>query len=475
MDMGPAHWDSQKSDKNMLLAGWCGRPRKIPGLLDEQVQMAMDRCDVDLQQVNFKQTRQSSSGDGQEGDEISAHALLSRIIYRTFGASVFDDSSFLRTTFLGQLLLALVPVVTRASYGYRPFGESWQAELITSCMFVMVCVGGQFSYMLLLVSAFDFRRRLDASAMLTKLTTLPGCTEEEFFENVGRTSRGGIVDLGEREETAEESGLDKMMVGDTLYREYLQFADGGDDDEGSGGKKPVSSRLLGGNCDMLHNERIYFDLRDPDNAFAWMLTRRVLRKVGEKYFERCQIFTAFYLAFTFASAALLNSLYWTSQAHFISGATFVIAQGFWLLVGFCYASYVAAKLQDLAGKDRLMLRRETFLIDKEIIDVDNEIREINQRCSKTYKGQADALEEKELRAYIDLLKNSKNFLVSGEKLVDIEECDLEPVEVLGMRADIAIISSILGLFATVLLFAYEGYNNSSHAYENGWFVLKEED
>jgi len=51
---------------------------------------------------------------------------------------------------------------------------------------------------------------------------------------------------------------------------------------------------------------VYFDTRNSDNVFAWMLTRRCLRKCGEPYFERCQIFNAFYLMTAFGSIALAN-------------------------------------------------------------------------------------------------------------------------------------------------------------------------
>ena len=89
MDNGPEAWDPLCSARNMLLGGWCGAPRKIPGLLDECVQGSMDRCDVDLGQVDFK----CHGIDGADGDERSYNALAttSRIVYKCFGASMFQE------------------------------------------------------------------------------------------------------------------------------------------------------------------------------------------------------------------------------------------------------------------------------------------------------------------------------------------------------------------------------------------------
>jgi hypothetical protein len=43
-----------------------------------------------------------------------------------------------------------------------------------------------------------------------------------------------------------------------------------------------------------------------------------------------------------------------------------------------------------------------------------------------------------------------------------------------MKADIALISSIAGIFLTILLFAYEGYQNSGFEYQEGWFMASPE-
>ena len=82
----------------------------------------------------------------------------------------------------------------------------------------------------------------------------------------------------------------------------------------------------------------------------------------------------------------------------------------------------------------------------------------------------------ELRGYVRSLKNMKSFMVSGEALIELEEEEIDPVEVLGMKAESSVLNSILGLFVTVLLFAWEGYSNSGCGYdEKGYFVPVEEE
>ena len=82
----------------------------------------------------------------------------------------------------------------------------------------------------------------------------------------------------------------------------------------------------------------------------------------------------------------------------------------------------------------------------------------------------------ELRGYVRSLKATKSFMVSGEALIQLEEEEIDPVEVLGMKAESSVLSSIVGLFATVLLFACEGYGNSGCSYDGrGFFVPMEEE
>ena len=83
-----------------------------------------------------------------------------------------------------------------------------------------------------------------------------------------------------------------------------------------------------------------------------MLTRRCLRKCGEPYFERCQIFNAFYLLTAAFSVALANSLVWTGNPHTMLGLLLLVVYAIALTTGFLMTAYFAAELQSMVNKDR---------------------------------------------------------------------------------------------------------------------------
>ena len=82
-----------------------------------------------------------------------------------------------------QLVISFIPAAIRWSYGFHAFGETWEAKLVTSLLVWVGFVSGAFSILLIIASAYDFMRRLHAADMLSRLTTLPGVPESEFFAN----------------------------------------------------------------------------------------------------------------------------------------------------------------------------------------------------------------------------------------------------------------------------------------------------
>ena len=60
MEKGDAKWSPTKSGRKMLLAGWCNIPRLFPGLLQYQIEYAMFKSDIDLNQVFFRLRRSES-------------------------------------------------------------------------------------------------------------------------------------------------------------------------------------------------------------------------------------------------------------------------------------------------------------------------------------------------------------------------------------------------------------------------------
>ena len=103
-----------------------------------------------------------------------------------------------------QLVISFIPAAIRWSYGLHAFGETWEAKLVTSLLVWVGFVSGAFSILLIIASAYDFMRRLHAADMLSRLTTLPGVPESEFFAN-----------------NKPEDGNELGMKGDTLLADWL--------------------------------------------------------------------------------------------------------------------------------------------------------------------------------------------------------------------------------------------------------------
>jgi hypothetical protein len=78
-------WTPTLTGKKMLLAGWCGTPRKCDGLLEDQIISAMKQVDVDLSKVMFNLNTIELCPItyklklGGEGKSYSALAVLSRV------------------------------------------------------------------------------------------------------------------------------------------------------------------------------------------------------------------------------------------------------------------------------------------------------------------------------------------------------------------------------------------------------------
>ena len=90
-------WNVQSSDKKMLLAGWCGIPRLLPGVIQDCINDAQVAVEVDLKKVSFKLSSQDSLAwnadskmDTGDCDKVSALHVFSRVVTSTFGESIFN-------------------------------------------------------------------------------------------------------------------------------------------------------------------------------------------------------------------------------------------------------------------------------------------------------------------------------------------------------------------------------------------------
>lgn len=106
-----------------------------------------------------------------------------------------------------------------------------------------------------------------------------------------------------------------------------------------------------------------------------------------------------------------------------------------------------------------MLKRELLLIEKELIEVKNELESNPNADLLYYSGQ---------------LESSVRFLKTGEELIAFEEEEQDPTVILGMKASgDGVVQSVVGFFFTGFLLAYEGLQNSGGSYSSsGKFIFK---
>ena len=465
-DMGGADtWDASRSSEKMLLASWAVRPLFYPNLLQREIDLATLQADCDLNKVNFRLHRGEASESPDEHRDVSAMSVLSRVVHSKFGSPMSKNVNS-KTVLLGQLLVTSVPALARLACGREPFGSSWQSHLFLIVAFVSNFFMGSITYLFLTCAYHDFRRRTNASKMMSALVTYPGLPLRDFLDDDGKVF-------------GNEGVLDNVITGDTLRRL------GPEKEKGSTAEESVTGlyRIFGFKSDAKPRtdagrpslqpagrspldgfvEKVFFDIRDPSNAYAWLLARRVLRTTGAMYYDRCKIFVGFYFVMSALFLLILNVEVWTNVEHFVFGSVQLVVYTAFITIGFGLASHESAAMQATVAPDRLMLKRETMLIEKEIIDISAEIGE-----SKRAKKQTETEERhlQELYDYKDLLSQSVNFLRSGDELISYEEGIYAPREILGHVADKAIVHTVIGAIMSMAFMAYQGLTQNSGSYNS---------
>ena len=181
IEKGLDKWDKDASDRKMLLAGWCGTPRVLDGVLQTALDEAQRAVEVDLRKVMFRSSSSSSQDnceggidkvDLDHGKEIPALDVLSRIVTSQFGESIFSPKlRFIQCTWMGTFTVALIAPATKFAFGMsNPFGPSWQSKLLTISFLIAGLIYGTLTLLLLVASCFDFYRRANAARMLSKVS-----------------------------------------------------------------------------------------------------------------------------------------------------------------------------------------------------------------------------------------------------------------------------------------------------------------
>jgi len=403
----PPDWDEERTNRRLIFAGWRS-PGNFPGLIEDELTCAMDENDIALQGMSFRmddetsaRLRQhptnelftaatSSNSEGEVSSGFVAHQLITRAY------SVPFPTHYGLVVPLVLLVLAAIPVVTRWQHDLALFGGGGYPTLVA----VAVLLGSLLATMPVLVfgliSAHDFNRRERVLSALGDLVQYPGLSMEQF--------------LGTGEQ-ASDSSQDGVA--------------------------------------MQERSRVFVDLEHADNVFAWMNCRKTLRSFGEAYYQRTQVYTSILLGYAFGCVLMLNAIGWGQMQHHVSSVYLIC--GFVLSIASISIVSItkATRLQSLSRKHRDVIKREIFLHEKHLLELD----------SATQMPQ------------IEELQHAKALLQQVDEMIHFQEEIYKPTRVLGQAATQNVVNSTLGVLLAGLVFAVEGFGGAGIVYDvHGWFL-----
>ena len=312
------NWDSDKTYRKFIGQGWT-TPHKFPGLIEDEINYAMDENDIFLQGIHIKLDKDSAYQLSKKTDsslflpktsitkenEITSGFLIFSIISSVYKKNFTRPYQF----FIYPLILAvpLTPFFVRSNFGTPLFGQNIYEYIISISIILGFLICFQLFYFGL-ICAIDFDRRYHSMKKLGSLIKFPGLSFYSFFNE-------------------KEYNNDK------------------------------------------NNSSIFIDLQRRENIFGWMSIRRVLRSFGETYLLRIETYTSILIFFSLFCVGILNLIVWAEMRHHIS-TVFLITIIILSIAGISlHAIYKAIKLQSLSAEHRDFIRNELFIIEEEICEL----------------------------------------------------------------------------------------------------------
>jgi len=332
----------------------------------------------------------SCNAEGEVSSGFVAHQLITRAY------SVPFPTHYGLLVALVPIVLAVIPVVTRWHYELSLFGGGGYPTLVA----VAVLLGSLLATLPVLVfgliSAHDFNRRAKVLSSLGKLVQYPGISMARFL--------------------------------------------GTDVPGGESSQAPAVAQQDG---------HVFVDLKHADNVFAWMNTRKTLRSFGEAYYQRTQVYTSILLGYAFLCMLMLNAIVWGQMQHHVS-TIYLIAVLVLSIASISIASIAkATRLQALSRKHRDVIKKEVFLHEKHLLELDA-------------ATQKDEVEE---------LQHAKALLQQVDEMIHFQEEIYKPTTVLGQAASQNVVNSTMGVLVAGLVFAVEGFSSAVIKYDAfGWFL-----
>lgn len=306
-------WDDNKTVRRLIAQGWM-RPWEFPGLIEDELTIAMDENDACLQGIPLepdKETREKlikesnselfpSSTSSTKENELPAGFILYNIINSVYRLPALPYMQQL--TYLCMLLLPTAAFLSKYIYGMALFGITAQEKIISVATLLGFFNGFQLM-MFGMVCAADYQRRYETSKKLGELVSYPGLKISSIFKS--------------------------------FYKNRKE-------------------------------DKVFIDLQKRVNVFAWMNMRNVLRSFGETYYLRIQGYTSILIFYSLLCVGILNLIVWTGMKHHISTVVVIGVVIIAVSVICLFAIGKAIQLQSLSAQHRDFIRNELFIIEEEI-------------------------------------------------------------------------------------------------------------
>jgi len=314
-------WDRNKTNRRLVGQGWM-TPWLFPGIIEDELTVAMDENDTCLQAIPFevdsltkdKLINQQTSNlfpqktSASKENEIASGFILYRIIKSVYDSPTIKNFSLIY--FFTAFTIALTPFFVKYLYGIPLFGMNTY-EMTISIATMMGFFNGFQLLMFGLVCSVDYERRFQCSKKLGDLVSYPGLAFNKLF--------------------------------------------------------PDSD-----------SSNIFIDLQKRINVFSWMNMRKVLRSFGEAFYLRIQSYTSILIFYSMFCVAILNLIIWTELRHHISTIYVISVIIFFISSISLFAIYKAIILQSLSAEHRDYIRNEIFIIEEEIWELQLKERSKNK-------------------------------------------------------------------------------------------------
>jgi hypothetical protein len=235
-----------------------------------------------------------------------------------------------------------MPNIARWGNGDPPFGNTTvQVIIFLGCFLGRLLLFFQM-YAFAAISFYDFKRRLKAFTLLGRITQYPGVLLTEILTDVHYKGDKKDRKLSRHkinpDETEEEGGEDI---------EIEDIANG--------------ERHLKITSPLLKNKRLYVDLAEGQNAFAWILMRRTLKAFGTSYFNRIQAYVGILFLWALGALAMLNTMLWSKMDHHYTSPLYICMQVFFISVNVLAAITEATKLRECPKPLAMVIIRTSTL------------------------------------------------------------------------------------------------------------------